>query len=190
MEQVQKARVTVAAPISSRTLVVALLIFFSVLVGVLNFVVPTHYLIAVVIIAVSAILLFMYPFIGLLVYQLIMVIQPAAIFPALEALRPERVMAIFLIISLIINIKLRHEKLIVLEHKLVYFMIFFILAMVVSIPTSYWPTQSIEHLIDFLKTFAYVLLIINIVKTPLRLKIFLWEYLLLMGYMAVSSAIA
>lgn len=190
MEHVQKSRVSDVRLITSRTVVYTLMLTFSVLFGVLNFVIPTHLLAAVIVIAVAGILLFMYPFLGLLSYQFITVIKPAVIFPSLAVLHPERMMAIFLIVSLIINIKLRREKLIVTEHKLIYLIGFFILAMGLSVPTSYWPSQSVDKIINFLKLFAYVLLIINILRTPKRLKIFVWQFLILIGYMAVSSAIA
>jgi O-antigen ligase len=50
--------------------------------------------------------------------------------------------------------------------------------------------QSVENIIEFLKTFAFILLMINILKTKRRLRIFLWEYLILIGYMALSSVVA
>lgn len=190
MEHIQKTRVTAVEPITSRTVVFGLLIFFSVLFGILNFVVPTHYLMAIIFITVVGIVLFLNPFVGLLTYQFITIIQPGVIFPSLHALHPERLMAIFLMVSLIINIKLRRGKLMIIEHKLLYYLAFFILAMGISIPTSYWKGQSFDMMIDFLKTMIYILLILNIVNSERRLKIFLWEYLLLIGYMAASSAIA
>jgi probable O-glycosylation ligase (exosortase A-associated) len=190
MEHIEKTRVSAVKPVTSKLVIISLLIFFSILFGVLNFIVPTYYLLAVIIIVVAGVLLFMYPFIGLLVYQFITVIQPGVLFPPLHALHPERMMAIFLIISLIINLKLRHEKINITVHRLIILIGFFILSMGLSVPTSYWPHQSVDMIIEFLKNFAYILLIINIIKTPKRLKIFLWQSLLLIGYMAVSSAIA
>ncbi len=190
MEYIQKTRVTAVEPITSKTVIFGLLIFFSVLFGILNFLVPTQYLMAIIFIMVVGVILFLYPFVGLLTYQLITIIQPGVIFPSLNALHPERLMAIFLMVALIINIKLRRNKLVIIEHKLLYYLGFFILAMTISIPTSYWKSQSFDMLIDFLKMLIYILLILNIVKSEKRLKIFLWEYLLLVGYMAVSSAIA
>jgi len=155
MEHIQKTRVTAVEPITSKTVIFGLLIFFSILFGVLNFVVPTHYLMAIIFIVVVGIVLFLNPFVGLLTYQFITIIQPGVIFPSLHVLHPERLMAIFLMISLIINIKLRRNKLMIIEHKLLYFMGFFILAMTISIPTSYWIGQSRDMLIDFLKMLIY-----------------------------------
>jgi probable O-glycosylation ligase (exosortase A-associated) len=166
------------------------MIFLSVLLGVLNFVIPAHYLAVIIVLSVAGIILFLYPFVGLMVYLFITIIQPGVIFPSLHVLHPERLMAIFLIISLIVNIKLRRDKLIVTDHKLLYLMLFFIFSMVITIPVSYWPSQSFDNVIEFLKNFAFILLIVNIIKTRQRLRIFTWEYLLLIAYMAASSALA
>ncbi len=190
MEQTQRTTISDVHPITSKTIVFILLIFLSVLLGVLNFVVPAHYLAVVIVLSVAGIILFLYPFVGLLVYLFITIIQPGVIFPSLHVLHPERLMAIFLIISLIVNIKLRRDKLIVTDHKLLYLMLFFIFSMLITIPVSYWPTQSFDNVIEFLKNFAFILLIVNILKTRKRLRIFTWEYLLLIAYMAASSALA
>ena len=137
MEQTQRTTISDVHPITSKTIVFILLIFLSVLLGVLNFVVPAHYLAVVIVLSVAGIILFLYPFVGLLVYLFITIIQPGVIFPSLHVLHPERLMAIFLIISLIVNIKLRRDKLIVTDHKLLYLMLFFIFSMLITIPESY-----------------------------------------------------
>ena len=189
MEHVQRRKTTVEL-VTSKSVIIGGMIFLSVLFGVLNFIIPTHILAAVIIIVVSGLLLFMYPFVGLLVYQFITIIQPGVLFPSLAPLHVERLMAIFLIVSLVINIKLRRGHLVVTQHRLLILIGLFIVAMVASVPTSYWKGQSVDMIIEFLKMLAYILLIINIVKTPTRLRIFVWQYILLIGYIAVSSAIA
>ncbi len=190
MEFSDQRRVTQVQLITNKTVAYTLLISISVIFGILNFMFPIQILAGLILICIAAVLLFLYPFVGLLVYQFITVVQPGVIFPALHAIHPERMLALFLIVSLIINIKLRRDRFIVRDHNLMYLIGFFALAIVISVPTSYWPGQSVDKLIDFAKTIAYFLLIINIIKTPKQLKIFVWEYLLLIGYMAVSSALA
>jgi putative inorganic carbon (HCO3(-)) transporter len=190
MEHIERSRISDAEPITPKTIAYTLLILISMVFGILNFIIPGQFLAAVVVIGVAGVVLFMYPFVGILVYQFITVIQPGVIFPSLNALHPERLMAVFLIISLVVNIKLRRDKLIITEHRLLYLIGFFILSLVISVPTSYWTGQSVDNVIEFLKNFAYILLIVNIIKSHKRLRIFLWEYLLLIGYMAVSSAVA
>lgn len=190
MEHVERRHISDSPIVTPKTLAYALLIFVSILFGILNFIVPAQFLAAVIVIAIAGTVLFMYPFVGILVYQFITVIQPGVIFPSLNALHPERLMAVFLIVSLIVNIKFKRDKLVITEHRLLYLIGFFILSLVLSVPTSYWTGQSVDNVIEFLKNFAYILLIVNIIKSPKRLRIFLWEYLLLIGYMALSSAIA
>ncbi|HDS01743.1 MAG TPA: hypothetical protein ENO22_01425 [candidate division Zixibacteria bacterium] len=190
MEHLQETAFSDVRPITSRNIVYIFIVLLSIVFGILNFIVPSHYLAAILIMAVAAVILFLHPFAGLLVYQFIIIIQPGVIFPSLGLLHLERLMAIFLIISLIINIRLRRGRLIITDHKLLLFMMFFILSMLITIPVSYWPAQSLENVIEFLKNFAFILLIINILKTGRRLRIFVWEYLLLIGYMAASSLLA
>jgi probable O-glycosylation ligase (exosortase A-associated) len=190
MEHIHGRAFSDIQPITSKNIFYILITALSIVFGVLNLIIPVHYLAAIIIISIAAIVLFLYPFIGLLVYQFITIIQPGVIFPSLAPLHVERLVAVFLIISLIINIKLRRDKLIITDHKLLYLMIFFILSMTMTVPASYWPAQSVENIIEFLKTFAFILLMINILKTRRRLRIFVWEYLILIGYMAVSSVVA
>jgi putative inorganic carbon (HCO3(-)) transporter len=190
MEHIQKSRFSDVQAVTPKTIAFALLILIAIAFGMLNFIIPLHFLAAAIIIGVVGVILFLYPFVGILVYQFITVIQPGIIFPSLDALHPERLMAVFLIVSLIVNIKLKRDKLIITEHRLLYLIGFFILSLIISVPTSYWTGQSVDSVIEFLKNFAYILLIVNIIKSPKRLRIFLWEYLLLIGYMALSSAIA
>lgn len=167
-----------------------IIILLSILLGILNIFIPVQYLLVGVFVIIAAILMSIYPFFGLLVYQFITVIQPGVIFPSLNVLHPERLVAIFLIASTIINVKLRRDKLIITDHPLTYILLLFVFSMAITVPTSYWPGESVSKIIDFLKTFAFFLLIIMSVKDEKKLKIFIWEYLLLVGYMAVSSIIA
>ncbi len=135
-------------------------------------------------------LIALYPYFGLLTYYLFRIVSPEQLFPSIAVLRPTRLFLSALVVSVIINKKLRHERFLFWQSDISKLFILFLGALALSIPFSFWPARSFWFLMNFLWTFVYFILLINILTTEQRLKGFMWLYILSGGYTAISSAIA
>ncbi|MFH2054711.1 MAG: hypothetical protein ABIJ61_02020, partial [bacterium] len=172
-----------------RILIIALAIA-SLTVGVIAFLVHPLYIIAVLVAIVLGLMVFLYPFFGLLVYYVLLVVRPGAFAYQLAALHPERIIGALLLVAVLIHKKFRGQRMILLSERMNWLFLFFIMAMILSVPNSYWPTETVWTLVDFIKTCIFYLLIINIIENGRQLKAFLWIYIISTGYTAISSAIA
>jgi O-antigen ligase len=112
------------------------------------------------------------------------------VFPQLAALHADTLLAGFLLVSLIIHKKVKGERFIFLRERMTLLMVMMAMALALSVPASVWPSNSFKALTDFLRTIMYYLLIINIVTDEKRLKVFIWIFVIVSGYDAISSAIA
>lgn len=137
-----------------------------------------------------AILIALYPYFGLLAYYLTRIISPEQLFPSIAMLRPTRIFMAALIVSVIFHKKLKHEAFIFWQSDISKLFIAFLGSMALSIPLSFWPSLSFWYLMNFLWTFAYFILLINILTSELRLKGFIALFIVAGGYTAISSAIA
>lgn len=137
-----------------------------------------------------AVLIMLYPFFGLLVYYMVLVVNPGVVWPQLAALHTDTLLGGFLLVSLVIHKKVKGERFIFLQEKMSWLMIGLAMAMALSVPLSVWPSNSFRVVTDFLRTVLYYLLIINIIKDEKRLKGFVWMYIAVSGYDAISSTLA
>ena len=176
--------------LTPRRILIIVLAIVSLIVGAVAFLIHPLYIVAVLVAIVLGLLLFLYPFFGLLVYYVLMVVRPGAFSYQLAAMHPERIIGALLLVAVLIHKKFRHQRMNLLSERMNLFFLFFIFAMILSVPNSYWPTQTIWTLVDFIKTCIFYLLIINIIENGRQLKAFLWVYVISTGYTAISSAIA
>jgi putative inorganic carbon (hco3(-)) transporter len=137
-----------------------------------------------------ALLIMLYPYFGLLVLYLDLVVAPAVIWPQLGALHPDLTLGIAALISVIIHNKLKGEKFVLFQERMTWQLTLFAGALVASVPTSVWPSHSMTAISNFMNTFVFYLLMVNVLTTEKRLAGFIWVFILSGGYTAISSAIA
>ncbi len=176
--------------LNPRRILIIVLALASLTVGIIAFLVHPLYIIAVLVALVLAVLIFLYPFFGLLVYYVLLVVRPGAFAYQLAALHPERIIGGLLLVAVLIHKKYCGQKILLLGERLNWLFLFFIFAMLLSVPGSYWPTQTIWTVVNFLKICVFYFLIINVIETERQLRGFLWVYIISTGYSAISSAIA
>jgi putative inorganic carbon (HCO3(-)) transporter len=185
--------VEAAAPamiVTPRRIGITLFVLLVLGTGVVALLVEPTMIVGVLLAALFAVLIMLYPYFGLLVYYMVLVVNPGVVWPQLAALRADTLLAGFLLISLVIHKKLKGEKFIFLQEKMSLMLMLMVLALALSVPMSVWPSNSIRVLIDFLRIVMYYLLIANIVTDEKRLKGFVWMFILVNGYEAISSALA
>lgn len=176
--------------ITPRRIGMTLFILLCVAVGSVALLVEPIYVAGVLIATLFTILIFLYPYFGLLVFFVDLVVSPAVLWPQLGVLHPDALLGATLLTSVIFHKKFKGEPFIFFRERMSWMLVFFLAAMVASVPTSVWPSNSVTTIVDFLTTIIYYLLIINVVTTEKRLKGLIWLFILAGGYNAISSAIA
>lgn len=121
------------------------------------------------------------PFVGLLGVLMLNILRPGEIYSEFAALRLERVTAIVVLLS-----TLAHERRFATP-KITKRVLFFWGTMFVSIPFSFWVGNSLDFTIQFGTVVAYHLLIVTLVDTEARFRIFLITFSVLIGWIAASS---
>jgi probable O-glycosylation ligase (exosortase A-associated) len=176
--------------VTPRRIGLTLFVLLCVGVGIAALIVEPIIIAGALLAGLFAVLIMLYPYFGLLVYYLMLVINPGVVWPQLAALHADTLLAGFLLVSLVIHKKLKREKFIFLQERMSWLLILMAMALALSVPTSVWPSNSAKALIDFLRTIMCYLLIVNIVTDEKRLKGFIWIFILASGYDAISSALA
>jgi probable O-glycosylation ligase (exosortase A-associated) len=110
------------------------------------------------------------PFVGLLVFIIILLLAPQALFPALSPFRLALVAAVSGIAAHALDRFLAHRPISIVTREIVLAGCLAAWA-VLSVPFSYWPGGSLSLLLDlFVKSLAVFWLIANIVSTPKRFR--------------------
>ncbi len=182
-----------AAPtmvLTPRRIGIGLFVLLAIGVGVVALLVEPIIIFGALIAALFSLLIMLYPYFGLLVYYMVLVVNPGVVWPQLAALHSDTLLAGFLLFSLAIHKKVKGEKFVFLGERMTWHMLLMTMALALSVPLSVWPSNSFRTLIDFVRTVMYYLLIVNIVTDEKKLKGFIWIFILANGYDAISSAIA
>lgn len=173
--------------LTHRRLAWFILIFAALLLGTLSVFVNPKYLIGVVVLVASSVFLFSRPFVGLILYTITFFLRPGELFPAIESLHVERLIGIFVLVSMFVGAKIQKRKVEILNSPQAWAIILFATTLVLSLPNSYWPSQTRWEITDFLKVVAFFILICNLIDTEKRLRIFIWTYMILIAYIAFDS---
>jgi putative inorganic carbon (hco3(-)) transporter len=176
--------------ITPRRIGLGLFILLAVGTGIVALLIDPIIIFGALIAGLFSLLIMLYPYFGLLVYYMVLVLNPGVVWPQLAALHADTLLAGFLLFSLVIHKKIKGEKFVFLGERMSWHLLLMSMALALSIPLSVWPSNSVRALIDFLRTVMYYLLIVNIVTDEKKLKGFIWIFILANGYDAISSAIA
>ena len=124
------------------------------------------------------------PFAGLLGLLAINVIRPGEVYPILDTLRVERIMAILVLLSLLV-----HQGKLIFP-RITKVLLLFWMTMFLSVFLAFWKTGALMASLDFGKIVIYHILIVNIVTKRRRFHTFLFVFVILTGWFAASSIYA
>jgi len=176
--------------VTPRRIGVTLFVLLCVGVGIAALLLEPIYIAGALLAGLFAVLIMIYPYFGLLVLYLDLIVGPATIWPQLGALHPDAALGGVLLISVIIHKKFKGETFIFFQERMTWLLTLFVGALGASVLTSVWPSNSLSTIINFMTTFIFYLLMVNVLTTEKRLAGFIWLFILSWGYTAISSAIA
>ncbi len=176
--------------ISNKGLWWALMAFVCLVVGVTCVFVEPLIIMAVVIVLANIVLVAKYPFYGLLVYLIIFLIRPAEMYPALAPLRMELLLGGLVLMSIILNQKIRTGRVVLPRDRITVSLAALMAAVSLSIFTSYEATVTKDAIVEFVKVLAFYYLIVALVNTRKRFITFMATFVLLISYIAFDALIA
>ena len=127
------------------------------------------------------------PYVGLLIYAVVYILRPGELYPILSLLRLERVVAVVTLACMAFEMYRLEGRLFIDRTNQTKWLFAFLVAVCLTIPTSFWPTWSVDMVIELLKIIAFYLMIVHLANTRRRVKGLVWTYLLLIFYLAVTS---
>ncbi len=108
-------------------------------------------------------------------------------FPALRSLHIERVIGVITLAAIFFE-QYRHAGKLSLEwSRQTRLLLLVIVAIMLSIPFAYWRYQAVSSLVEFLKLLAWYIMIVQLVSTRRRLRLFIGLFLALLGYSAWTA---
>lgn len=165
----------------------SVLVVLALVLGVASAYLDARYMIGAILLIVASLTLFTRPFAGLIIYTITFFLRPGEIFPSLEPLHIERMIGIFVLLSMFIGKKLQGKKVTMLNSPLAWAILAFTVAMVLTLPGSFWPSQTRWRVTDFLKVVAFFVLISNLVDSDKRFRIFTMTYVIMIIYISLDS---
>lgn len=140
------------------------------------------------VIGIGAVLIVMRePFLGLLAYTLIFQLRLGEMYPALAPLRVERLVGLLTLAALILAQISRRGRVEFDSSRQTKLMLWLVIAVFTSLPFAFWWEKASEGVVDFLKILIFYMLVVQLVDSRKRLKIFIWLMTGLIAYQASIS---
>jgi probable O-glycosylation ligase (exosortase A-associated) len=136
---------------------------------------------------VGGVAIFLQPFVGVLLYAALFILRPGEAYPILGALHLERVIGMLTLSGIFLGMLRRKGSIALDISPQSKWLWLFTGSIILSIPFSYWIGHSVDTFIDMLKIVAFYIMVVYLVNSRRRLKIFVWTYLALVGYLGISS---
>jgi probable O-glycosylation ligase (exosortase A-associated) len=129
----------------------------------------------------------MRPFAGLMLYTVIFLLRPAELYPVLAPLHIERIIGIAALCGLVLLRYIQQRRLAIDGSRQTILLLLFAAAALLSVPFAYWRAHAIQSYYEILKIVVFYMLVVHLVDTPRRLRIFTWVLLLLTGYIGATA---
>ncbi len=142
---------------------------------------------AAVLSAVSAYLLLTRPFLGLLVYTVLFMWRPGEVYPVLDSLHAERIVGIITLVGMFLHQYQTRGHLFLDNTRQTRLLLLVLVTVLVSVPFSFWRSAAVGGLVDFLKIVGWYLLVVHLVTTRLRLRVYLFFFLASIGKVAFDA---
>ncbi|MBP1679482.1 MAG: O-Antigen ligase [Bacteroidetes bacterium] len=127
------------------------------------------------------------PFWGLLLYTCLFLIRPAELYPALAPLHLERAVGALALIGMFLAQYQREGRLLLDRSRQTGLLLVFLAAVVLSVPFAYWRAQAVTGFIEMLKLVALYLLIVHLVDSRRRLRVYVGLLSILTVYIAAVA---
>ena len=148
---------------------------------------PVVMLIGVLVMIAASALIVIRPFVGLIFYSFLFILQPGELFPILAALHLERVIGALTLTGVVLVMLRRHGQLMLDMSAQTRWLWILAGAILLSVPFAFWRGQALTKFMDMMKIIGFYIMIVSLVDTRKRLHIFVWTYLALMLWLAASS---
>jgi len=173
--------------ITSKHLLWTFIIAVSLIVGLLIQIVSFKFIIGVIFIAVAVVIIFKYPFLGLLIYMVIFLMRPAELYPVLAPLHLERIVGLLvLVISLIAHKRTYGSLNLPFDFATKMFLLFWII-MIISWTYSQDQALTYDTIVDYMKLVILYLIVAVEVNTRKRFDVFMAVFILLIAFNAFLS---
>lgn len=149
--------------------------------------VPPLLVIAGVCCVLFIVVIFARPFIGLLLYTALFFFRPGEIFPVLQALPLERVVGVLTLIGMYLEQFRASRRLVIDGSKQTRLILLLTIMVIISVPVAYWRSGAVSGLVEFLKILIFYLLIVHLVGTRSRLRMFVFLYIGSIAYIGADS---
>jgi probable O-glycosylation ligase (exosortase A-associated) len=144
-------------------------------------------IIGAVVCGVAAYIVATRPFIGLLLYTCTFMLRPGELFPALRPLHVERLIGALSLVGMYLAQQQNLRKLVIDGTRQTRLLLLLAISVLISVPFAFWRSAALEGFIDFLKLVAWYLLIVHLVNTRTRLRVFIVLFLVLVGYVGFDA---
>lgn len=170
-----------------RVLYFVLVMAISGMVGFAIAFVKIPLIVAGIIAALCVVLLFRNPYLGLLAYLLVYSLRIAEVYPVLAPLRMERVIGLATFGMLVLLQIYRRGGISFDASRQTRHFYFLIVAAFLTVPFAYWRVGAINGGVNFIKLLMFYLLIVHLVDTRTKLKVFVYAQCALVTYLALDS---
>jgi len=180
---------TAEAERARKVLFALMALFVSVVSGYVLVHFPVIMLVGVLVMIGASALIVFRPFVGLVFYAFLFILQPGELFPILGALHLERVVGALTLIGLALVMLRRHGQLMLDTSAQTRWLWIFAGAILLSVPLAFWRGHALGKFMDMMKIIGFYIMVVNLIDTRKRLRIFVWSYLCLMLWVATSSMV-
>ncbi len=161
-----------------------LLVVFCLVTGSLSVLVPPMFMMGLAAVLVSVVVVFKYPYIGLLIYLATFLIRPAELYPALEPLRVERMIGILVLLATLIKHKRQYGRLFFPNDLGTRMLLLFWGLLCVSWVISYDRADTVATIESLFKLIVFYIIVIYEVNSRKRFDVFMGVFLLLIAFIA------
>lgn len=127
------------------------------------------------------------PYWGLLIYTGLFLIRPGELYPAIAPLHLERVVGIVALTAMFLAQHRTEQRMLIDGSRQTMLFFFFMIAVLCSIPFAYWRTEAVNGFVEVFKIGVFYLLVVHLINTKKRLRIFLWLFSALLFYIAATA---
>lgn len=138
------------------------------------------------VIFIFGILILLNPYIGLLAFLVVTYLRPGEVIPILANLHPTRLIAIALLVSWIVRLVVFKQRRFINTAEN-WFLLAFLGVMCLSSIGAYWQTRALSFTVDFAKIAVIYFLIIVLLDSRNRVRVFIWTLLILTTFLAVEA---
>ena len=127
------------------------------------------------------------PLFGLFLYTILFWWRPGELYPAVSGLHLERIVGALALVGMYMEQYHRERRLVIDGTRQTAVLLVMTLLVLISALYAYLPSVAMDATIDFIKLVAWYLLIVHLVNTRLRLRLFLGLWFACVGKIALDS---